>query len=341
MKKRPNVNQIAVAAGVSPSTVDRVMNGRGPVSLASRRKVIEAARELGTLRIPSVPSHFVMHVDVIRTAVDDEYVHRLEHALRAVAPAISPQVVLHFVKELPSTRRDWSAMFRTTGQRRHGVIMLVHDNEDASAALARLGPAPVPVATLTFDVQAIAHRFYVGIDNEAAARTAAFMIAGQAPERGRVLLLSGPQAFLLHRQRSTAFAEALARLRPGLELVGPIDMADRLDAARRATLSAMHASGPLVAIYNTGGANAGISRALSTSPEAKRPVWIAHEGTPGNLELLQRGEITMILDQDPDAQAWAALNYILYANGEIGGAPEANIRFHVITPENLPTNAGH
>jgi LacI family transcriptional regulator len=334
VKKRPNLNQIAIAAGVSPSTVDRVMNGRGPVSLSSRRKVIEAARELGTLRVPSVPTHFVMHVDVIRTAVDDEYVLRLEHALRMAAPATSPQVVLHFVKELPRTSADWMSMLRATGQRRHGIIMLVHDNEDASEALARLGPAPVPVAALTFDIQTIAHRFYIGIDNEAAARTAAFMIARTSPPRGRVLMLSGPQEFLLHRQRSAAFVEALARLSPGLDLVGPIDMADRSDTARRATLAAMHADSPLVAIYNSGGANIGISRALATTPAMPRPVWIAHEGTPGNLALLKKGEITMILDQDPDAQASAALNYILYANGEIGSAPEANIRFHVLTPEN-------
>ncbi|RLG20399.1 LacI family transcriptional regulator, partial [Candidatus Micrarchaeota archaeon] len=43
----PTISDVAARAGVSPSTVSRVLNGRPGISEGTRLKVLQAAKELG------------------------------------------------------------------------------------------------------------------------------------------------------------------------------------------------------------------------------------------------------------------------------------------------------
>ncbi|GFJ77075.1 LacI family DNA-binding transcriptional regulator [Phytohabitans houttuyneae] len=44
---RPRIGQVAALAGVSATTVSHALNGRRPVSEATRRRVLDAIEELG------------------------------------------------------------------------------------------------------------------------------------------------------------------------------------------------------------------------------------------------------------------------------------------------------
>ena len=44
-KSRASVRSLAALAGVSPSTVSRVLNGRAGISTATRRKILELIKE--------------------------------------------------------------------------------------------------------------------------------------------------------------------------------------------------------------------------------------------------------------------------------------------------------
>ena len=46
MKEKPTLVQIAQRAGVSIATVSRILNGTGQVTPATRKKVLQAIREL-------------------------------------------------------------------------------------------------------------------------------------------------------------------------------------------------------------------------------------------------------------------------------------------------------
>ena len=47
MGRKPTLTDVARASGVSPATVDRVINHRGGVNAAKEERVLRAARELG------------------------------------------------------------------------------------------------------------------------------------------------------------------------------------------------------------------------------------------------------------------------------------------------------
>ena len=64
-KRSARFIEIAVEAGVSPSTVDRVLNERGSASEKARHKVIAAAQSLGVPRILPSARHELIHIDVM------------------------------------------------------------------------------------------------------------------------------------------------------------------------------------------------------------------------------------------------------------------------------------
>src|SRR5687767_12081465 len=78
-KRGPLVKEVAARAGVGPATVDRVLNGRGPVAPATR------------LRVPTAPGSFQAPRPEARRRIallcesGDSFTRALEEAVAAVA----------------------------------------------------------------------------------------------------------------------------------------------------------------------------------------------------------------------------------------------------------------
>ena len=52
MARRATIADLAQKAGVSVSTIDRILNGRDPVRKATAEKVLAAAEEIGFYALP-------------------------------------------------------------------------------------------------------------------------------------------------------------------------------------------------------------------------------------------------------------------------------------------------
>lgn len=333
MRKKVTVSDIARAAGVSVSTAGRVLNGTSSVSSLRRRKVLEAARALGATRLPAVQEDLTLRILVIRMGLDDDsYFKQMDAALDEAAEALSRQIELIRMTNLSPS--DLSGRIRTLDFRPYGAIVLAYDTREVRAALDRLGRLRTPIVTLTTDINLKAPRHFVGIDNEAAGRTAALMISRFVQARGRVLMISGSQDYEVHRQRIKGFEDALALYAPHLQLTGPVDVGDVNERALVATRKALTHKVSTVAIYNTGGANEGIRQALEAYDRGNLPVWITHEANVHHVTLLRSGHISLLIDQDPAAQALTGLQAILHAHGEVSIAPRGQVPFRLVTAEN-------
>lgn len=330
---KASVRHIAEAAGVSTATVDRVLNGRDGVSPAKRKRVLEAARDLGSRRVPASPSAYRLRVLVIRTGIDDEYFMRLEAALDAVAASSQPQIELKRLIRVPSA--TLKSVIREESQHCHGVLVLAHDGGELRLALRSALKKKLPVLSLTSDLGQENQSAYIGIDNLAAGRTAAWLVSRLVPATGRVLLMTGSQTYQVHRERTQGFKQGLATWGPRLKLVGPTDVDDLDDKAEHELRAAIKRYGRLAAVYNSGGANEGVRHVLADMREADRPVWITHEASPRNEALLQQGLITTLIDQRPELQARVGLETILHHYGERAAAPSPLIDLRIVTPGNL------
>ena len=138
-KKSPRFTEIAQLAGVSPSTVDRVLNERGSVSANAREKVVGAAKQLGVPRVLPLTRHGLIHIDVLLPANNTPFFRRINLALQRSIGMLDKRVVVHRAF-LPEHKNDVIAQaILNPPYRRQGLILASPDTEPVRQALRSTG----------------------------------------------------------------------------------------------------------------------------------------------------------------------------------------------------------
>ena len=256
---RATIATLARAAEVSTATVDRVLNGRPGVSAANRQRVLAAARALGYLAsegmvaLPARPAHLAFLIpqgtnafmrDLAEAIAGFAASLPLVAECRLIAPeGIGPDALARSLDALPG--------------RTEGVGVVTTDHPRSRALLDQLCEGGVRVVAVASDVGAARKSAYVGVDNRAAGRTAAQLVAmmtgayarshaGGAPPfgdgsgappdgdgsgappdgdgaRGSVALFLGSRDYHGHSEREQGFLAGMAERCPGLEVLPAIE----------------------------------------------------------------------------------------------------------------------
>lgn len=338
-KRTARFVEIAELAGVSTTTVDRVLNERGSVSPKTRERVVAAARKLALPRLLPETHHGLIHIDVLVPDSEAPFFARLRQALQRSIQMLDKRVVVHLV---PMSSADEERIPEIVGRsryRRAALIVTARDTprvRDAlSAAIAR-GEA---VVTMVTDIGGIDRVHYAGIDNLRAGRTAGYFVGRLAKQPGTALLLPARLDYRAHLDRiegcRTEIAERFVHLKCEIE---PIETLDQDDRCYRAVSAALKRGG-LVAIYNTGYGSAGIEAALRRFDGAGKVVWVGHEMLDRHRDYIEAGLMDIAIDQDPDGQVISALQHVLRACRVVDEAPPAEpVEFRVFCSANVRVN---
>ncbi|MDE1167216.1 MAG: LacI family DNA-binding transcriptional regulator [Pseudomonas sp.] len=333
--RKNRLNHVAELAGVSLSTVDRVLNERGSVSDAKRRKVLNAARALGLKRLLPSPVHGLLRFDVLMVDSTTDHYRRVAAAFARQAQLLRARLVLQrqtWDERNPQQLLDFIATPKTA---RQGLIVVAHDLPAIRTALQAQIDQGVPVVLLTSGLSGLPGATYIGIDNRVAGRTAARLLSQWVlPSAGRVLLITNSLLYHAHQERVEGFLQVLRERAPGLVVTGPVACHDDDLQTAQAVRDALAGGQPLAAIYNSGSGSAGIGKALLEQPA--RPVWITHEASEQHAGLLREGLLSLVLDQDPECQAEAAIQHLLYANGDLETPGQVSPQLRIVIDENLP-----
>lgn len=131
------------------------------------------------------------------------------------------------------------------------------------------------------------------------------------------------------------FRHILAEEFPNLQIVELREMKDDREKAFSEATNLLERHADLAGIYNIGAGNQGIARALKNAGRAGVVVFIGHELTEHNKNLLLDGTLDAVIDQNPRVEAREALNIL--TNSIRGRAIEAHLpRLQVIFRENIP-----
>ena len=310
-KRSPRFIEIAVEAGVSPSTVDRVLNERGSASKKARQKVIAAAQKLGVPRILPSAAHELVHIDVLLPDNTTPFFLRLRGALTRSCAILDKRIVVHrrIVREADEASLV-SAIIRPP-YRRHGLILAAPDTQAVRQALREVLDRRESVATVVSSVAGVEGIAYFGIDNYRAGRTAGLVMGRFARRPGRIMFLSGRNDWAGHQQRTAGCREALTGSFASLHC--DTSSFETLDDEYRCFVAVTEAmrSGELAGIYNSGAGSAGIKSALEQFDPERSVTWITHELSDDHRQYLQSGALAMVIDQDPDMQAFMALRHLV------------------------------
>ena len=261
------IREIAVQAGLSEATVDRVLNSRSGVRDSTAREVRAAVADLERQRDQVRLAGRTFLIDVVMQA-PARFSSAVRAALEAELPLLRPAVIrarFHFRETGPAGHlvETLDGIGRRGTQ---GIILKAPDVSEINESVARLAARRIPVVTLVTDLPRSPRTAYIGIDNRAAGATAAYLITqwlGRRP--GAVLVTLSRSFFRGEEEREMGFRSALRSMQPGRRVVN-VTETDGLDAAIRGlVVKALNAEGAVPAAYSIGGGNTASS---TPSPKA-------------------------------------------------------------------------
>lgn len=301
MGRRPTIEDLAAAAGVSVATVDRVLNARQPVREATARRVYEAAGAIGyhatelfrrrlNQTLPSYKLGFVLQ-------------RPKQHFYQALAAEIGAAVeraagfrgAAHIDYVGSQTPAEIVAKLKSVAARSQAVAMVAIDHPTITAAVAELREAGIPVFALLSDTAHGARASYVGLDNRKAGRTAAWFIAKTAKAAGKVAIFVGSHRFLGQELREIGLRTYFRENAPQFEVLDTLVNLETPAIAHEAMLALLKRHRDLAGLYVAGGGMEGVIAALREDAGERRPAAVCNELTPLSRDALADHTIQTVI----------------------------------------------
>ncbi|MCO4319083.1 LacI family DNA-binding transcriptional regulator [Phyllobacterium sp. 21LDTY02-6] len=336
---RSTVSDIAKTAGVSSSTVDRVLNNREGVKERTRQIVLEAARDLGYLpgstRSSPYPAHRI-RLDFVLPAGTNTFIANLRNQIVKQA-ALQPEIELtiHSVEGFnPDTLAR--ALEALKGQAQ-GIGVIALDHPAVREAMRSLAEAGAHIVTIASDILHVPRVGYIGIDNRAAGRLGGYIL-GRFLVRSadkKIALFAGSLSYRGHEEREMGFRRVITEEFSHLDIVELKEIEDSREKAYTETMALLERHPELAGIYNLGAGNQGIGQALIDSGKSNSVIFVGHELTENTKRLLLNGTMDAVIDQNPRVEAREALAALI---NSVKGQPFDNHppRIQVIFRENIP-----
>ena len=340
---KSTTKDLAKEAGVSLATVDRVLNGRGGVRQATVERVSAAIRSLNYVRDISaanlarsteyklvflLPDHDDEFTDMIHMAIDEANVS-MAHERTTVSivrvPANDPHSIAQEIDRLSADKVD-------------GVAIMAPETAQVRDAILRLDACGIAVVAFASNQPNAQSAYFVGINNEAAGRTAGQLLARFTGERqGTVLVVTETMQSRDSQERRLGFDALMAKYAPRLR-VRP-SMETYVDAARTAQIvaAAFHNNPEIVGIYLMHHDISETMRAIEAQGMRQKYVIIGHELTQHTRARLVDGTMDAVITQDVGHLVRSSIRVLKARITQIGTvASQERIRIEIILRENLP-----
>jgi LacI family transcriptional regulator len=334
--RRPRIIDIALQAGLSTATVDRVVNGRSGVREKTVRRVEEAIVQLARAAprptvIPAVSSG--LRVDVVIAGQAGFANDVLSQELRQAAGELGLSLNLTYPKRMnPGALVEALNASRTRGS--DGVVVQAVDHPSVREAVGDLKAAGIPVVAILTNLPDADLLGYVGLDNRVAGRTAGLLMGRLCRRPGEVAVFTGGNLYRNHEEREIGFRSVIRGDFNELSLLPECLGYDDPERNYRLAAGLLAGHAGLVGIFNVGGGNRGIERALLESGRGREVVYVAFNLTPLTRAALLQGTIDAVVHQDMAGSARRALGAIIdHARGrEVSIAPT---RLEIVMRENV------
>jgi LacI family transcriptional regulator len=339
---RPTTKDLAIAAGVSLATVDRVLNGRSGVHLETVKKVNQAIETLGFSRNLVAANlargkryHFLFLLPRTGDQFLSELIARIEEANLAFAAEMVRAEVVQIHESDPHQIANLLGTLDTEAI--DGVAIMAPLSPQVRDAKARLAQRGVETISFIAGQRATEAEDFVGIDNHAAGATAGRLMGRFLPQTpGRILVVAETMHARDSLERRLGFDEVLSADYPHLTVLPSLETYGDVERTGRVIRASLASNPGLAGVYILGSEARIPLEVVADVAGPAKPVIIAHERTPFTEAALISSRIDALITQDPGHLVRSAIR-ILRArwDGREILASQEKIRIEVLIKENL------
>ncbi len=340
MAHRATIQDLADRAGVSVSTIDRIMNGRNKVRAGTAERVLAAAEAVEFYALPALRKRLRVDQPKVRLGFLLQQSHRTFYRLIAdalsEAAALSPEPVDVVVEHLDDlTPESVADRMLKLGANVHAIAVITAEHARISNAIETLSARGIPTYGLISELTAGCGTGYIGLDNWRVGRTAGWAISGLSKCEGRVAILVGNHRYRCQELNETGFRSYCREHAPGFSLLEPLQTFEDNTVAREVTEQLLRREPDLVGLYVSGGGMKGVLQALQTAGRGSDIIVVGHEITDHTRDGLMDNVLSMVFAHPIRRLAADAIAQ-MHRDVSSGTAPAKRIlNFEIYGPENI------
>jgi LacI family transcriptional regulator len=340
---RPTIRDLAQAAGVSVSTVNRVLAGADTVRAETVAKIKDTAENigfygLGTLRAQVSARKAKYRFGFLLLQPFRLFYQQLGAALEAAALAVSDcDISTHVSFAGDLAPQACAAKLLELGETCDavGVVTAVHPL--VSQAVDALEAQGVPVFALISQLSATGVVNYVGPDNWKVGRTAAWAIASICKSPGKVGILVGNHRYRCQEMNESGFRSYFREYAPDFSILEPLSTFETSAVAEEMTEKMLREHPDIKGLFVAGGGITGAMNALRASGKANQIVTVAHQLMDNTRTGLLDGTLTIVINDPLEKLAGETISGMVRACAAPAetGKQTTVLPFELFTRENI------
>lgn len=343
--KRPIISELAKEAGVSISTVNRILSGSSNVRGITVQRVQSAAERIGFYGVGAIEDRLRKSAPHYRLGfllqqstreLYQIFAKEITAACRA-RPLEVIDPVIDFVDTL--TPDNISKRLFDLGQSCDAVAVIAADHPQIGHTIRELHDQGTPVITYITDQSAPERAAFVGTDNWKIGRTAAWIMDQTIHKPGRIAIYLGNHRYQCQDMADASFRSYLREKSTDLVIEDSRPTLEEADSAYEMVQDLLRTTEDLSGIFIVGGGISGVLRALrETSAQRRQNIKvICRDIGPETRKGLTEGLITAALCHPLEATSQLLVQAMVDAITDETGktAIQYTLPFEIITPENI------
>ncbi len=300
--RRPTIRHLADAAGVSISTVNRVLGGSNGVKQHTIKQVEEAAKRIGYHGVGVISARTSALKTKLRLGFllhqpNRTFYKMLGAALQAAATAKVDDLE---IETEVLYAEDLSPQFISTkllelGERCNAVAVVSAVHPLVMNVIDTLATKKVPVFALISQLSATGSVNYIGLDNWKVGRTSAWAFHSICKAPGKIGILVGNHRYRCQEMNESGFRSYFREHAPNFQLLEPISTFETAAVAEEMTERLIQQNPDLTGIYISGGGISGAMTAIRNSGLSGKLIAVGYELMDNTRAGLLDGTLTVVI----------------------------------------------
>ena len=339
------IKEIAMLAGVSRGTVDRVLNNRGSVSLDKESKVLEIAKALNytpniagktlAVRKKALKFGYILMGTTLSNPFFIDVVDGIDSRAAEIRE-FGVSVEIRFAK-LEDPILQVKLIDELLDEGISGLAITPVNHPLVSRRICDLTESGFPVVTANTDIPGCGRIAYVGSDYFRSGQTAAGLMNQICGGSAYVGVVIGSPWVMCHSERLSGFKQRIEEEYDGIRIAGTVVNNDDDIESYIVTKQLLEANPEINALFLVAAGVVGACRAAEDLGLKGKLKIVGYDATEATKELIRSGDIAVTITQEPFVQGSKPLSILLDYVG-MGIMPEKDV-YHtslgIVIKENL------